>query len=188
MINIIGGKLKNTKILVPELNVRPTSIIKRKSIFSTLESYALKNSYELYKEKSFIDLYAGSGSLGLEALSRGAKFCYFVEKNSHVINFLNKNCLKVVKKDHYQIISEDINFLDFSDFKTPISTIFIDPPYRTNPFKIILNKIKKNVFIDKNTKIVIETDVKTKLDLPKEYMILKEKKFKNTLITFIKLI
>ena len=87
----------------------------------------------------------------------------------------------------YKVIKVHV-FLDFSDFKTPISTIFIDPPYRTNPFKIILNKIKKNVFIDKNTKIVIETDVKTKLDLPKEYMILKEKKFKNTLINFIKLI
>ena len=79
MINIIGGKYKRAKLEVPIQNVRPTSAIKREAIFSILESYASKNSYDLYANKCFIDLFAGSGSLGLEAISRGSAFGYFFE-------------------------------------------------------------------------------------------------------------
>ena len=83
MINIIGGKFKGTKLQVPENIVRPTSSIKREAIFSILESYALQNSYDLYEKKCFIDLFAGSGSLGLEAVSRGASHAYFFESNQN---------------------------------------------------------------------------------------------------------
>ena len=77
MINIIGGKFKKTKLEVPLKKVRPTSIIKRKAIFSILESYGIQNSIDIYYKKSVIDLFAGSGALGLEAISRGAYYCYF---------------------------------------------------------------------------------------------------------------
>ena len=58
-------------------NVRPTSVLKRKSIFSIIESYALKNSFELYNNHAVLDIFAGSGSIGLESLSRGMKKAYF---------------------------------------------------------------------------------------------------------------
>ena len=82
MISIIGGKYKGSKLQVPSKDVRPTSAIKRSSIFSVLESYALKNAYNLYENQCFIDIFAGSGSLGLEAISRGARFSYFFENNN----------------------------------------------------------------------------------------------------------
>ena len=67
MIKIIGGKFKKTNLEVPEDYVRPTSALKREAIFSILESYAHKNSINLYKNIAILDLYAGSGSVGLEA-------------------------------------------------------------------------------------------------------------------------
>ena len=67
MPNIIGGKYKRTKLEVPNELVRPTSAIKREAIFSILESYSIKNSIEIYKNKSIIDIFAGSGLVGLRS-------------------------------------------------------------------------------------------------------------------------
>ena len=96
MINIIGGIKKRTKIQVPLNNVRPTSIKKRESIFSIIESYGLKNNINIYNKKNIFDLCAGSGALGLEAISRGAGFVYFYENNNNVICFLKKNCHYII--------------------------------------------------------------------------------------------
>ena len=91
MINIIGGKYKGVKLKVPENFVRPTSAFKREAIFSILESHSLKKLYDPYKDKCFIDLFAGSGSLTLEAISRGASFGYFFELNNEVCKILSHN-------------------------------------------------------------------------------------------------
>ena len=107
MINIIGGKFKRKKIEVPKKEVRPTSAIKREAIFSILESYAFDNSFDLYSNKCFIDLFAGSGSLGLEAISRGASFSYFYELNNNVIKILKKNCEAICKKKEFKIFQKD---------------------------------------------------------------------------------
>ena len=90
MLNIIGGLKKRTKLVVPTKNVRPTSSKKREAIFSILESNALKNKTDFYSNGYFLDLFAGSGSLGLEAISRGAKFCYFYEINKDIVKIIEE--------------------------------------------------------------------------------------------------
>ena len=84
MINIISGKNKRAKILVPQKDVRPTSSLKRGAIFSILESHAIKNSYNLYKDKCFIDLFAGSGAIGLESFPSGKPWGFFIVKKPSV--------------------------------------------------------------------------------------------------------
>ena len=187
MISIIGGKYKGSKLQVPLKNVRPTSAIKRSAIFSVLESYALKNSYNLYENQCFIDIFAGSGSLGLEAISRGARFSYFFEKNSEVVKVLKKNCNKICKKKNYEIILDDIFYSNFSNINIPISTIFLDPPYNINPFQKILNNIKNFIKLNMNTKIVLESHKDTIIKLPLSYNIFKEKTFGKTKIIFLKI-
>ena len=185
MIKIIGGKFKKTKLEVQKINVRPTSALKREAIFSVLESYAYKNSISLYENKAIIDLYAGSGSVGLEAISRGMGKVYFFEKESKVINTLKNNCLKICNNNQFEIINDDAkNFLNY-DYKLPISTIFIDPPYSKidvgNMLKIILNsKIK-----GENTLIVIETHIKEKTLIPKKLKIINKKSYGKTAIVFL---
>ena len=113
MPNIIGGKFKRTKIEVPNKFVRPTSAIKREAIFSILESYSIKNSIEIYKKKSIIDIFAGSGLIGLEAISRGINKSYFIDNNHEVIKVLKKNCQKICHENEYEIIfSNAIDSLD----------------------------------------------------------------------------
>ena len=81
MIKIVGGKYKGSNLNVPLGNkVRPTSIGKRKIIFDILTSFFLKqDNIENYNNKIILDGFSGSGAMGIEALSRGASFCYFFD-------------------------------------------------------------------------------------------------------------
>ncbi len=90
MPNIIGGKFRRTLVEVPNKIVRPTSALKREAIFSIIESFAIKNSIELYNNKTVIDLFAGTGAIGLEAISRGMSKAFFYENNRQVIKILKK--------------------------------------------------------------------------------------------------
>ena len=108
MIYIIGGIKRRSKIQVSRDNVRPTSVKKRESIFSIIESYGIKNKLKIYEQANILDLFSGSGALGLEALSRGAIFGYFFDNNFDVILYLKKNCLRICKKNNFKIINENI--------------------------------------------------------------------------------
>ena len=142
MIKIIGGNFKKTNLEVQKEFVRPTSALKREAIFSVLESYALKKLINIYQNKAIIDLYAGSGAVGLEAISRGMTMGYFFEKEIKLLNILNRNCLKICKKNQFKIINDNADNLLKNKFSLPISIIFIDPPYEkvdiNNLLEIIL--------------------------------------------------
>ena len=186
MIRIIGGIYKGTKLKVFEKNVRPTSAIKRKAIFSILESYALKLNYDLYKNKSFIDLFAGSGSFGLEAISRGLSFCSFFELNYAVTKILLINCKKICKKNQFNIQHTNSLSLKKINFPYPVSVIFIDPPYSLNPFHDLLDQFFDKNILNDNTIIVIETDKKTPIGSNKKFTIIREKIYGKSKIIFLK--
>ena len=187
MIKIIGGKFQRKKILVPNKEVRPTSAIKREAIFSILESYSLKNSFEIYENKSFIDLFAGSGSLGLEFISRGGSFVYFFENDQEVLKVLKKNCSSLCTNTEYEIIDENINLIKKFKLKDKsISLIFIDPPYKFSEFNNILKIIINSNILNKNSIIIIETKKNNKLNISKKFKINNEKIYGITKLYFIK--
>ena len=186
MINIIGGKFKRKKIEVPIKKVRPTSAIKREAIFSILESYALNNSFDLYSGKCFIDLFAGSGSLGLEAISRGASFSYFYELDNNVVKILQQNCEAICKKNEFQIFHQDCTLVNNFNLNFPPSVIFIDPPYKKLFYDMALNILIRKKILNKNTIIVIETDKKKILEFSSKFKVIKEKIYGKTKLFFLK--
>ena len=186
MVNIIGGLKKRTKLDVINKIVRPTSSYKREAIFSILESKAKKNDIEIYKNKCFLDLYAGSGSVGLEAISRGVEFSFFFEKKREIINMLKKNCEKICINKNYKIISEIDNFA-FDKINYPVSAIFIDPPYNLNPFESLLKKFLNLNLITKETFIIIESEKKTKFIVPEKLKIFDSRIYGKTKISFLSL-
>ena len=188
MLNIIGGSKKRIELDVPSFNVRPTSSKKKEAIFSIIESIFRKNNNDIYSNGYFLDLFAGSGSLGLEAISRGAKYCYFYEIAKEVIKTLEKNCLKVCELNNYKIIKKDITKSFFKEVENPLSVIFIDPPYTLVPFENILNNLLKANLILKNTIIIIESDKKTKINFPYLIKAIDERYYGKTKITFLCLI
>lgn len=185
MLNIIGGLKKRTKLVVPTKNVRPTSSKKREAIFSILESNALKNKTDFYSNGYFLDLFAGSGSLGLEAISRGAKFCYFYEINKEIVKILKNNCLKISKTKNFKIFQQDVTKSLFEEINNPLSVIFIDPPYTLKPFNNIFNNLLKVNLIVKNTIIVIETEKNIDINHPSSMKIKDERYYGKTKITFL---
>tara|TARA_B100000945_G_scaffold146187_1_gene117053 strand:+ start:2007 stop:2567 length:561 start_codon:yes stop_codon:yes gene_type:complete len=185
MPSIIGGKYKRTKIEVPSKLVRPTSALKREAVFSILESYALQNSINLYENKSIIDVYAGSGLIGLEAISRGMKKSYFIENNESVFKILKNNCNKICKTDEYEIIFERaINGIN-RVFEIKPSLIFIDPPYSKENIYIILLTILKNNIKSRDTIIIIETERKEQIVIPESLIVFKEKIYGKTKLLFL---
>ncbi|MDC0625382.1 16S rRNA (guanine(966)-N(2))-methyltransferase RsmD [Alphaproteobacteria bacterium] len=185
MPNIIGGKYKKTILDVPNKLVRPTSAFKREAIFSILESYAIKHSIEIYKKKSIIDIFAGSGLVGLEAISRGMDMAYFIENNDNVIKILEKNCQKICKKNKFEIITGNaINSLD-GEFIIKPSIIFIDPPYKKENINLLLLKILKNKIKSEYTFIIIETSKEEKITIPEGLTLFREKVYGKTKILFL---
>ena len=128
MIYISGGKYKKRKIEVEANIVRPTSSSKRESIFSILESFAIKSSLEIYNNKCFVDLFAGTGALGIEAISRGGSIAYFYEINNQVYKTLIKNCNTICKSNEFYIYKKDVTQIKKIEITLQCSAIFLDPP------------------------------------------------------------
>jgi len=120
MIKIISGKFKGRKLQeVPNLYVRPTQAVVRKSMMQILEPF---------HGASVLDLYAGVGTLGLEALSRGARQLTSVESNRIVLKTLQKNVELICKDEDVAIKGMDVSrFLKMNLKKFDI--IIADPPY-----------------------------------------------------------
>tara|TARA_Y100000741_G_scaffold126075_2_gene95049 strand:- start:574 stop:1137 length:564 start_codon:yes stop_codon:yes gene_type:complete len=186
MVSIIKGKFRKKKIEVPKKEVRPTSAKKREAIFSILESFAIKNAINLYNEKCFIDLFAGSGSLGLEAISRGADFTYFYENNNDVYKILKKNCNIICKNYEFKIFKQNILNIKKINIKFPCSVIFIDPPYKFYSFDIVFKTIINSKILNINTIIVLETSAQYTPKIPDNLKLINEKKYGITKILFLK--
>ena len=185
MIRITGGKFKQKKLASIDNFVRPTSSLKREAVFSIMESYASKNSINLYKNRIFLDLFAGIGTMGLEAISRGMDEVIFYENNIEVLKVLKKNCSAVCQNDQFRIYEEDLSISNLEiEFKN-ISVIYIDPPYT----KYNLKKLFKNLIykINNNTLIALETSVKDNFETPEKLNLFQKKTYGKTIIYFLKL-
>jgi 16S rRNA (guanine966-N2)-methyltransferase len=133
MISVLAGKYKGRKLNdVKNLHVRPTQAKVRKSIFQILEPL---------NEMEVLDLYAGVGTLGIEAISRGASHVVFVEKSRRVVKILKKN-LDSFESDNYNIFLADA--LQYATrLNTPtFDIIFADPPYAEVQYKKIQEKVE----------------------------------------------
>ena len=186
MINIIGGKFKKKKIQVPNKDVRPTSAIKREAIFSFIESYGLKNNINVYDNNCCIDLFAGTGSLGLEAISRGCAFSYFFEINIETSKILKQNCQEICKENQYLIYQRDSLLLDVQKLKYPVSFIFIDPPYGLDLYEEIINKIINQNYLNKDSLIRIESDKNKLFNISNKLITINEKIYGKSKIIFLK--
>ena len=187
MVNIIGGNKKRTKLEVPINSVRPTSSQKKESIFSIIESYFTKKNKPAFVGKKILDLFAGSGSLGLEAISRGAQYCYFYEVNKSVISFLNKNCLKVCNNNQFNIIENDIINNKFDIINDKISIVFIDPPYNFSNYENILFNIYDSNFLNNESIVIIESHKNKVINYQKFFNKFDERKYGKTKISFLNL-
>jgi len=121
-MRIIGGSSKRQALKSPHpsLGVRPILARIKKSLFDILRPW-LEGS-------DFLDLYAGSGSVGIEALSRGARFATFVDMNPNCLSIVRQNLMKLKLFDRAKLVRADIT-KDLSYAGGPFDLIFMGPPY-----------------------------------------------------------
>lgn len=150
-MRVISGKYKGRKLEGYDIvGTRPTMDRVKESLFAMISGYI--------KDARCLDLFAGSGSLGIEALSNGAKSCYFVDKSSEVIKTLQNNINNIKIEEEYYLLQQDYmeflkkaknNYLQFD-------LIFLDPPYDNHIIENILTFIYQNNLLSPNGLIICE--------------------------------
>lgn len=172
-MRIIGGKFKGKKLVLPkDKKTRPLKSIVKESIFNLIQH---SNKFNVKVENSYIlDLFAGSGSFGLECISRNAKIVYFLENYSEALKVLKKNISYLKSSGRSKIIEEDC--FDFFDSKKSLiyrfDIIFFDPPYKELKINNLIEKIIKNKFLKPNGIIIIHRHKKDIIELTKKLKIL----------------
>lgn len=173
-MRIISGKYKNKKIDGFDIDgTRPTMDRVKESVFGMIQRYI--------PGSTVLDLFAGSGSLGIEALSNGCNTCYFVDNNSKSINIIKKNTsnmeeqIYVLKNDYQEALKY------FKNKNIAFDIIFLDPPYKMNLINNSLCLIEQYNLLKDNGIIVCEYELEKFFS---NYHILKEKRYgdKNIII------
>jgi 16S rRNA (guanine966-N2)-methyltransferase len=123
-MRVIAGSAKSRKLVVPKgVEIRPTGDMVREALFSSLAHRTI--------DARFGDLYAGSGSVGIEALSRGAAHCVFVEKNPRCLEALRTNLANTGVTERAQVVRGDcLKAIESVWRRQPLDLVFMDAPYR----------------------------------------------------------
>jgi 16S rRNA (guanine966-N2)-methyltransferase len=175
-MRIIAGKHKGTLLQEFEISnktdLRPTTDRSRESLFNILEnSTILKKQGFSLRGAVVLDGFCGTGSIGLEALSRDAKFVTFIDNNLTHIKIAKANAEKIHELENCEFIHEDITKLsDFSvksklNLEQPYDLIFLDPPYKKGLIKMALDNLLAQNLITSKTIIVIEHASKESADI-----------------------
>jgi len=168
-IRIIGGKWKGKKIHF-ELNndLRPTPDRAKETLFNWLG----QDLNEMY----CLDLFSGTGALGLEALSRGAKKVTFVEQNKEYLKKIKKVYIGMTEKEDCDFFcAECLDWVKNNNSQTKYDLIFIDPPFNKNLIDDLLTTILKKELLSNNGKIYFEFEKKLDFKIPKSLNLKKEK-------------
>lgn len=153
-MRIIAGTARSIQLKTPEgMDTRPTTDRIKETLFNILNPYLA--------DCVFIDLFSGSGGIGLEAISRGAARAYLVDMDPKSIKCIEENTKKCHFEEQTVILKNDV----FGALKTSIrehaDIIFMDPPYHKDYEKKVLEILRESSIIDDETLIVIEASKDT---------------------------
>jgi 16S rRNA (guanine966-N2)-methyltransferase len=191
-MRIIGGKFKNRKLQDCHhlKTLRPTTDKTKEAIFNLLSAnkFLLDQQIKI-TDSVFLDACCGTGSIGLEAISRGAKKTFFIENNSKHLAVLQNNIKNLGIQDCYEILNYNIEKI--KNLNLEFDIIFLDPPYQNDYEKILKNLINQNFFSPK-TLLIIEIDsheiTKYQRFIQENFMVLDQRKYGKNLIGFYKII
>jgi 16S rRNA (guanine(966)-N(2))-methyltransferase RsmD len=179
-LRIITGIKRGLKLNVPKNNeVRPTLDRIKESIFNIIMPI---------KENAIVlDLFAGTGNIGLEFISRGAKKVYFVDNSIESINLIKSNVEKCRFEENSELVHAEYEvFLNnYSSRGIEIDYIYIDPPYGELDINIILKNVLNSNIISNNSLIIYEDDTDRKIKNEK-FTVVDERKYGNIYVKFLK--
>ena len=174
MIRIIAGEYRGRKLKVPQgMDIRPSSDQLREALFNMLSTLAD------FENMIFLDLYAGTGALGLEALSRGAKKVIFIELSRKNMSVLKQNIESISPEQNCFELIQDSSAQWLSGFVDPghPCVVFLDPPFSGNEYEMILNKLNVLPSIRAGSLIVVESNQAREILFPEDLLLVKHRRY-----------
>jgi len=165
-MRVISGISRGRKLKAPQgLDIRPTSDMVKESLFNIIQ-------FDI-EGRRVLDLFAGSGQLGIEALSRGARSAVFVDSSPDAVKLINENLLLCGFRDSCSVFRRDLP--DFLEYCEKFDIVFIDPPYDTALTVRTVNKIIEFDKLNENGIMLCETKADTAIPIVSaSYMMQKE--------------
>lgn len=179
-MRVISGSARGLKLLSLEGNdTRPTLDRVKEALFSILTPY-------IYSAK-VLDLFAGSGALGIEALSRGAECAVFVDSLPQAMDIVRENVSRAKFEDRSSFkLMNSLTYLKNSD--TVFDIVFIDPPYKGNLYEACLTALCENKLLSEESVVVIEWDSELgSPEIPPCYNVVKERKYGRVMLSVLSL-
>mgnify|MGYP001449495593 CR=1 FL=1 len=184
-MRIISGNFKGKKLFLPkDNNTRPLKDIVKESIFNLI-NHSKKINIEI-ENSSILDLFSGTGSFGIECLSRGSKKVIFFENYNEAIKILEKNLNSLKNIKNYKIYKQ--NFFNFfssrKNFNYTFDIIFIDPPYKEKKINIIIDSILEKKLLNQNGILIIHRHKKDNIDITEKLRIIENRTYGISKILF----
>lgn len=180
MLRVISGSARNLLLKTPDgFDTRPTTDRIKETLFNMLQGDV--------PGAVVIDFFAGSGSIGIEALSRGAKKAYFIENARAALNCIVENVKHTHFEDKSTVLSQDAVTCLHQIRESHVDIVFMDPPYDKGLEQELLSRIKDMPYIDEDTLFVVEAKLDTSFDYLDEmgYTVYKEKRYKTNKHMFL---
>lgn len=178
-VRVISGSARGLKLNTPgDDRVRPTTDRVKESMFNIVQDWVY--------DSQVLDLFAGSGALGIEALSRGASQAVFCDNSLDSIKIIKSNIEKARVVDRSQIVSGDFKrcLRDMEAKNQSFDMIFVDPPYYKGLFEEVLDIIRSCKILKKDGIVIVEHDAKKPIGQVEGLGVYKEKKYGITMLTF----
>jgi RNA methyltransferase, rsmD family len=178
-VRVISGSARGLKLNTPgDDRVRPTTDRVKESMFNIVQDWVY--------DSQVLDLFAGSGALGIEALSRGASQAVFCDNSLDSIKIIKSNIEKARVADRSQIVSGDFKrcLRDMEAKNKSFDMIFVDPPYYKGLFEEVLDTIRSCKILKKDGIVIVEHDAKRPIGQVEGLEVYKEKKYGITMLTF----
>lgn len=180
-MRVIAGTARSLPLKTREgKDTRPTTDRIKETLFNMLQPYVA--------ESVFLDLFSGSGGIGIEALSRGAKHAYFVENDAKAIECILDNLKFTRFTDRATVLKQDVVSALSNISEKEADVIFMDPPYDQLYEKRVLEALVTKKYVTEDTLIVVEASLNTDFSYLDSmgYEIVKEKKYKTNKHMFIR--
>lgn len=180
-MRVIAGKARRLPLkTLPGIDTRPTTDRIKETLFNILQP--------VIPDCRFLDLFSGSGAIGIEALSRGAEYAVFVEKNPKACACIRDNLAFTKLSDDGRLLAMDaLQALRSLEGQPVFDCIFMDPPYEAGAEHQVLEYLKDSKLADKDTLIIVEADLHTDFSYAEElgYEISRSKEYKTNKHVFL---
>lgn len=180
-MRVIAGTARSLPLKTPKnMATRPTTDRIKETLFNILQPYL--------SDCVFIDLFSGSGAIGIEAVSRGAQKCYFVEQDKEAAACIADN-LKFTKfADRAVLLRQDVLNGIYHIFEKEADIVFMDPPYGKEYEKKVLDALRDVKYVTDNTILVTEADLHTDFSYVEAmgYAVFKQKQYKTNQHVFLR--